>query len=500
VNHLIENSRAVLFPALILTHVILLVVLISLRTAPFIGSETDGVYYMISARALFTQAFIPATFGGGIGMPLAIAAVNLIISDTFRSAQFVSAVAGLVYLIAAVRIFTKIVSPAVGMITGALLLASPILLLNSTSSLTDVLGASLPAMAIWILLRDNSSNRWSLVLAGGFLLGVAYAVRSINLVFFPIVLVAALGNDRRRNVKNILLSVGGLLLGSLPQLYINQKYFGNPLYSDNWRNTAAMVFDWDYVNTLSSFREVLQQAGPALFALWIKRFLIDVPVALYHVAYFPLLFAVPGVFLLLKKAQNTHRRLMMTWIASTTCYLFLVAGVWRIESRYFLPVLPLVFAAGVVMWQELTGRWKAVSIAGFVLAMVMSGFVTVRDARVFLKSQSTEFKEAGLFLQGTAARDDVILASQPSVFFYAQRPGVLIESIQKDFDSTLASRRIDWVVFDERRGYRDNPNLGWMLDPASQLGADRGWQPVFVRDSPRIVVWRTTRVSVRSRL
>src|SRR5262245_17865371 len=143
-NYFVEKRTAILFSALILTHVILLGLLISWRTAPFIGSETDGVYYMIGARALFTPTFIPATFGGGIGMPLAIATVNLIISDTFRSAQFVSAIAGLVYLICAIRIFTRIVSPSVGVMTGALLLVSPILLVNSTSSLTDVLGACLP--------------------------------------------------------------------------------------------------------------------------------------------------------------------------------------------------------------------------------------------------------------------------------------------------------------------------------------------------------------------
>jgi hypothetical protein len=332
------------------------------------------------------------------------------------------------------------------------------------------------------------------LLIAGVLFGAAFAVRPINLVFFPLPIVATAASFPKKNLKQVVMACAGLLLGALPQLYVNQKYFGNPFYSDNWRNTAALVFDWDYVNKLSSFREVIQQAGPRLLFVWMKRLLVDLPVALYHVAYLPLLFALPGIFLVFKKAKDPHRRIMFTWAICTLCYLVLVAGVWRIESRYFLPVLPLLLAAGVMMWQQVTEQSKALFVVGLAVAILMSASVALRDGRELLKSQSTEFKEAGLFLRDRAAQGEVILASQPSVFFYAQRPGLLLEAVsQKEvaqLDSTIASRRIDWIVFDERRGYRDNPELGWMLDPKSVLAADRGWQPLFVGESPRIVVWR----------
>jgi Dolichyl-phosphate-mannose-protein mannosyltransferase len=494
VNYVSEKQRAMLLPALVATYVLVLAVLISLRTAPFIGFETDGVYYMMSARSLFTKAFVPSTFGGGIGMPLAIATANAIISDTFRSAQFVSAVAGLIYLIAAARIITRVYSPTVGIITGALLLVSPILLVNSTSSLTDVLGACLPLAGLALLLSNQSSPRWFVSLLTGVLFGAAYSVRPINFVFFPLPLIATASSAQR---KQVIMAAVGLLLGVLPQLYVNQKYFGNPFYSDNWRNTAALVLDWDQVNRLSSFREVIQQAGPRLFVVWIKRLLVDLPIALYHVAYLPLLFSLPGFFLAFRKAKDPHRRVMFTWAACTLCYLVLVAGVWRIEARYFLPVLPLLLSAGVLMWQHLTERSKALFVGGLAVAILMSAAVTFRDGRELLKSQSTEFKEAGLFLQQQAAPGDVILASQPSVFFYSHRPGMLLGAVPQEeidqLDTTVASRHIDWVVFDERRGYQDNPRLGWMLDPKSALAADRGWQPVFVLESPRLVVWRAPR-------
>jgi hypothetical protein len=490
------KNRTLLLPAgLAVVYVAGLALVISLRSAPVIGLETDGVYYMIAARALFTKDFVPSTFGGGIGMPLSIAAVNLIVSDTFRSAQFVSALAGLIFLIAAVRIFTGVYSLGLGMITGALLLVSPVLVLNSATSLTDVLGACLPLAALWLLFAEKRSSRWWGALGGGILLGAAYAVRSVNVLFFPIGLVAVAQNGWRKSARRMAIVAGGLVLGALPQLYVNQKYFGNPFYSDNWRNIAALVFDWDSVNRLRSFSEALRQAGPTLIGIWIKRFVVEVPLALYHIVYLPLLFSVPGVFLLVSRTRGLPRRLIITWAICTVGYLFLIAGIWRIEPRYFLPTLPLLLAGASIMWQHLTRHSKPMFAGGLALAILMSAGVAVRDNRQFIRAQSTEFKEAGLFLRSEPSGEGVILASQPSVFFYARRPGMLIENVPKDelekLDLVVALRKVDWIVFDERRGYRDHPNLGWLLDPNSKAAAEQGWQPVFVHNSPRIVAWRT---------
>jgi len=472
-------------------------VLISLRTAPFIGSETDGVYYMMAARNLFTKSFLPSTFGAGIGMPLAIAAMNSVVPDTFRSAQLVSALAGLVYLVASVRVLSKIFTPGIGRATGVLLFVSPIFLFYSTTSLTDVLGASLPLAGLWLLLSETSLPDWRRMLLAGLLFGAAYAVRPINFVFFPLPLVAAAKQFNQKTLKREAIAALGLLFGMLPQLYVNQKYFGNPFHSDNWRNTAALVFDWNHVNQLTSFREALQQGGTRLFSAWLRQLLVGVPVTLYHVGYLPLLFALPGIVWLVRRRNNPHHRLVLTWTICSLGYLILVAGVWRIEPRYFLPVLPLLIAAGVSVWRQLAAQSRTLFIAGVAFAILMSATVTVRNGRELLRSQSTEFKEAGLFLRDRAANGDLIVASQPSVFFYAQRPGVLLESLPNEwvqpFDATISSQHVDWVVFDERRGHRDNPALDWMLDPNSAAARGRGWQPLFVRESPRIVVWRTSR-------
>jgi 4-amino-4-deoxy-L-arabinose transferase-like glycosyltransferase len=496
VNHTEDRRNAVLLLALIASYVIAVAVLISFRTAPFIGNETDGVYYMLAARALFTKAFAPPTFGGGVGMPIAIASINHVFPDTFRSAQIVSAFAGLLFLLSAARVLTKLYSSAVGLTTGLLLFVSPIFLVNSTTSLTDVLGACLPLAGLWMLLSDRKWPRWSPSLIAGLLFGAAYTVRSINFVFLPLLLVALVvpRDGIRRNLKNLLPAAIGVFVGILPQLYVNQKYFGNPFYSDNWRNIAALVFDWDHVNKLSSFSEVVRQAGPALLFLWIKRLVIDIPLALYHVGYLPLFFSVPGVFLMLSKARDREKRVLATWTICILLYLLLVAPVWRIELRYFLPVLPLLLSGGIVMWRSLTQKHRALSTAGLAVAIVMSLVVTAQEGRQLLRGQSIEFKEAGLFLRERVAEGENILASQPSVFLYAHHQGMLFESfsdIDLDrLDATVASNHVAWIVFDERRGAHENPSLGWLLDPSSPQAAKLGWRAVFESGSPRIVIWR----------
>jgi hypothetical protein len=134
------------------------------------------------------------------------------------------------------------------------------------------------------------------------------------------------------------------------------------------------------------------------------------------------------------------------------------------------------------------------------VALVISAAVSLRDVRQLLHSQANEFKEAGLYLRQHGDGTGLILASQPSVFFYAEQPGMLIEAIPHSdvdqFNAFVAAKNIRWIAFDERRGYRDDPQLAWLLDPASDVAANRGWKSVFVCESPRLVIWSTHAVNM----
>jgi len=85
----------------------------------------------------------------------------------------------------------------------------------------------------------------------------------------------------------------------------------------------------------------------------------------------------------------------------------------------------------------------------------------------------------------------LILSSQPHIFFYAKRQGILFESLRPgeigDLKKTVKDKHVTWVVFDERRGILQFPDLNYLIEPNSPLG----WQLAFNKDdSPRILVWR----------
>ena len=120
---------------------------LAVRTVPFTGYETDGVYYMISSRLLFTEQFRPPTFGGGIGMPLLIRLVNTIVPDTFTAAKLVSMAAGLAFLVGAIQIVSRLFGSGTALVTGLLLLVNPLVLIYSTTSLSDMLAAA------WLMLE-----------------------------------------------------------------------------------------------------------------------------------------------------------------------------------------------------------------------------------------------------------------------------------------------------------------------------------------------------------
>lgn len=481
------------FPTLLLLlYAIAITILFQLRTVPFTGYETDGVYYMIGARTLLTPEFRPPSYGGGIGMPIAIRLFDSLVHDTFTAAKIVSAIAGLLYMLASLKVITELFAPATGLMGGLLLLVNPIVLIYSTTSLADMLGAAWPMVALWALLDEQ--RRWRVFLAG-LCLGLAWTTRYINVVYWPLLFAVAFRSDRSRShtIRMFVFGVAGLILGSLPQAITNFSFFGTPFYSDNWRNIAITLYGSTYANQIHSFQQIVQQDWIRLSFMWARRLAIQIPEELFHVAYWPAWLAVPGYGLTLRNSKR--RALLALWGGTIVLYLLLVAPIWRIELRYFLPILPLILASGVAMWRILVNDNKMGITIGLVVAVLISTGAAIGNVGELIASQAPEFKQAGLFLRNKAGSDDLVLASQPHVFFYAERPGVLFESLrQEELDllgDSIDSRLITWVVFDERRGAQQFPALAWLLDPHSSRTVQLGWRLAFsTHEFPRILVWR----------
>ncbi len=476
-----------------LFYAVVMALLFHARTVPMTGYETDGVYYMIQSRALLSQDFTPSTYGGGVGMPLATRLVSQLVPDTFDAAKLVSVMASFLFLLASARIAAKLFDASAAEFSLILLALNPLVLVYSTTSLSDALGAALPLLGFWCLL-DNS-RPWRLFV-GGLCLGMGWTTRYLNLVFFPLALVALwpLRSHRARMTKAAA-SIGlGLALGSIPQAACNWMFFGSPFFTNNWRNVAASVYPWDRVNQLTSFREVIDGAGLRLLVLWLKRLSIDVPELLFHAAYWPIFLAVPGFLLALKNAKQ--RMPLVAWGATLLLYLALIAPVWRIELRYFLPVLPLLLASAAFMWRAATNARPMVAALGLFLAAAISVAGAAQSVREMIASQSAELRTAGEFIRATAAPGDIVAASQPHVFFYAERRGLMLESLSKQeidqLPETVKRKHIGWLVFDGVRGVVQYPALAWLLDSHSIEAAQLGWSARFSSDmGRRAVVWRT---------
>jgi len=463
-----------------------------IRTVPFTGYETDGVYYMISSRLLFTEQFRPPTFGGGIGMPLLIRLVNAFVPNTFAAAKMVSMAAGLVFLVASIRVVGRLFGTGTGLVTGLLLLVNPFLLIYSTTSLSDMLAAAWLMLALWCLLKADRRMFLFLAALG---LGFAWSTRSVYLVFWPLLIAPVFRQkhqDRRLIFSIALSAIAGLIIGSAYQAVVNWRFFGFPFYSDNWRNIAALVYGWDSMAQVHSARQMLMEKGPLLAFLWMKRFAIQIPEGLFHTTFWPFLFAAPGYFM---TARSTERPLYYLWGLTTAAYLFLLAPVWRIELRYFLPVLPLVVASGVAMWQIISGQRRYVMAFGVLFAIVISLGAAVENIQEMVASQAPEYREAGRFLSIHAQPGDIVLATQPHIFFYANLPGKMWGDLNSQtidqIGPAVKSSGIDWVVFDSRRGGWQFPQFSELLNPTSQAASIYGWTPAHrIDNSQQLVIWR----------
>ncbi len=463
-----------------------------LRTVPFTGYETDGVYYMITSRLLFTDQFRPPTFGGGIGMPLLTRFVSIIVPDTFMAAKVVSLTAGLAFLIASTQVASRFWGAKIGLVTGLLLLTNPLVVIYSTTSLSDMLAAAWLMLGLWSLL--DAERRWRLFL-GAVCLGFAWTTRSVYFVFWPLLMAPIFRRKHQEHQDMVLAALWaltGLFVGCVYQGWVNWRFFGSPFYSDNWRNIAALVYGWDGVTQVHSAKQMLIEQGGRLAFLWLKRFAIQIPEGLFHATFWPLLLALPGYFV---ARRSTEHLLYYLWGLVTVAYLFLLAPVWRIELRYFLPVLPLILASGVAMWQALSGgRHRYLATTGLLFALIISLGAAVENMQEMVALQAPEYRDAGQFLASHAQPGDVVLATQPHVFFYANLPGKMWGKLEiqpiDQIGQSVEAEGIDWVVFDSRRGGWQFPQFSELLDPASRMALMNGWTPAKRIERPQpIMIW-----------
>ncbi len=424
-------------------------VLVVLREVPFTGYENDGVYYMLAAKPATVLEIPPPIYGAGMGMPLAIWMAGKIIPDPFLAAKLISVLAGFLFLVSSMKAVQEIFSPFEGALTGLFLVLNPWFLIHSTTSLSDMLGAALPVAALCILLRHASGRS---IFFASIILGLSWSVRSVNLVFWVFLLIPWKAGFPKG--KLLIIAASGILLGMLPDAFPKWVHYHNPFYSENWRNLAANFYDWDAALSLPSFWTFARERSTQLLLKTMETLTGRFPILIWHAALLPAVPAFLGFFSAFGSAARAQA--LQLWIAALLVYSVLIASLWQVELRYFLPMLPVLFACGVFAWRGVAKnpKWMA---AGLVLAVLLSGASAAKNLRMFLRyHQEPELKEAGLYIKEHSSAGETVLSRRPHVFFYAGLPGKALEDLPHNTRENIAAyvheKSFSWIALENSGG------------------------------------------------
>lgn len=470
------KSRAILPVSLLTCYLALFLILSLLHRTPSVGYETDGVDFMLRVRSIAAGRFIPPAFGTTSTAIYALWLMNRVVPDLFLAAKILAGLSGAIFLLSSVHL-ARALSERAALLTGILLLANPLLLFYSNSCLSDLLAAAV--VTLLVLQRNN-------LLYGPLLAGLAWGIRPVTIVFLPVLLPAVFKSPAKR-VQRAAMATAGFLAGALPQLLTAWRYFGSPFYSENWRNIAAMVRPAEQVNQMHGLIDLPPADLLRILSLWVKRVFADTPEQTVHVIYWAAAFVIPGIVCLWSKYPD--RRI---WLATSVGYIAVIELTWRVELRYFLPVLPVLILAAVCGLDQLCGTRQNLYKAAAAFLILTTAAAGITGTARLLRLQSPELKQAGEYLKNQSHGDGTVLAASIQSIYYSERPGELLEGLSpQDRDNlaaALQTRNVHWIVADSRLAQEAAP-LTWLDDEATVRGRFPNWKAVRFGGDLNVLVW-----------
>ncbi|HEV7240754.1 MAG TPA: glycosyltransferase family 39 protein [Thermoanaerobaculia bacterium] len=251
-----------------------------------------------------------------------------------------------------------------GFFAAALVLGNPIVLQMATVTHVECGLMLFVAAGAWCLDRATSENPRAFAAAAGFLFGTACSAKYLGWYFAvaALVFLVCFGPDRRRTIPIFLLAFAAAVV---PTYACIVAFTGNPVFP--FLPEIFGATPW----TISMSEDPRPVARAA-------RLFWDITFARERVLYQPpysLLFA--GALLVTIVAAAKNRRLAFL---SAVCagYLAIFIVFLPQDSRYLLPLLPLVSVAAA----SVLARWKTLSVALSVLSIAGGlAYVGFRVAR-----------------------------------------------------------------------------------------------------------------------
>jgi hypothetical protein len=284
---------------------------------------------------------------------------------------------------------------------------------------TDIPAAAVMLVPVWLLLRMR--RRWALAcFASGVFCAVAYLIRTNNVVLIAAMVTGLLaigfnGDNLRRRSLKAALAFAGFVVAAIPWFISNWQTKGSPTASQHHTQVAAHFFhpqgdDWaansaEMGEQFHSLGEVLRHDPVRMIKTYVQDMSLRYPALLASlVVGFPaMVFAGAGLLLLFVR-DLTRERL---FYAIPLFFSYLVLGLVGFQSRFYLFLLPTIFAA--VAYFAFEGKWgpqnsrRVSGVLAWSLVLATTA-VLLYESRskviLALRSQPVEILEAAKSLSG----------------------------------------------------------------------------------------------------
>lgn len=433
-------------------------ILARLHPVGYLGVETDffGTYGP-QARNLLSRDSFSAPHAGP-GYPVLLSLVALVVGDIFAAGKVITAIAGclLIWLSYDLvrRLFDRVVATAAALVLALLLV--PV----SYLAATDVPGAVVALVPIWILVREREPSLRDWFIAGS-LAGLAYLFRH-NFVFvvISVPLAALILNPRYRSWKQggarSALALGGALLVILPWFVYSWSLRGEPLAGTVHAQIAAHFFHPEGDVSGTALRQVAGQFDsvwevitndPVHVATTYARGLYRNSRSLFLEGLeFPALIFAGGGLVVLAMSLTRRVAVLLAW--AILGYMLLALVGFYLRYYFFLfPVLTLLVAAALFphrVWRDSKDRLAVGDRWGWLFLFVIflpMAYGTARGTASDLAEEPLYILEMAEILRARANPGDTIIVRKPHVAFHADlHPVFPLAETAADFQ--MAAERV----------------------------------------------------------
>jgi 4-amino-4-deoxy-L-arabinose transferase-like glycosyltransferase len=420
------------------------------------------------------------------GYSLLLAAASFLTDDLFTAGKVLSAIATgifawLSYLLVK-ALFDARLALAIALLTLAALLPFSFL------AATDVAGAALMLLPLWVLGRRPDPTLGT-CLGAGMLSGAAWLVRANAIALILGLAVALLLGTRRLHMGRRLAELGvfltGVLLTTVPTL--RWTMHGQPFVSLSYLTVGAHFFlPGGEDNSITSLQiaarlfhspwEVLSYDPVRLLRDYARDILSAHPRSLLNpFGRMGIPLAVVGGVGVLRVIRRPLRT-RLAWFITSAC-MYLLLGLTGFQARYYIFLFPMLFlpvASGAFQMSKAASRLRRGALhttPGWALVAILVASLGVRSlgwARQVIRDEPRYLLRLAAALRVRASPDDGIIVRKPHLAYLAGLR--LVEfPLAEDAGQFLAAAkqgRARYVVYSDREA-RQWPGLRSLAEPSA---------------------------------